>query len=233
MFDLIVSNNCLFNGLLTKVGENMSALVLNIHYQTPEVNKIQKVVSALRDGAVILYPTDTQFTLGCSLSNKEGIERIRAIKGINENHAMTFLCDSLSNISEFAKVSDEAYKLIKRLIPGPYTFILPASKLVPKFAQNAKRSTAGLRVPDNNLSQILLKNMESPIIAISAKLPDKQPMNDPDDIIDSFSKLVDIAVSSDKYNFTGESTVLDMTSENFEIIREGAGMDKLRDFVKE
>ncbi len=210
----------------------MSAQILNIHHQTPEVNKIEKVVSALKDGAVILYPTDTQFTLGCALSNKEAISRLRTIRQLPENHSMTFLCDSLSNVSEFAKVSDEAYKLIKRLIPGPYTFILPASKNVPKFAQNPKKLTAGIRVPENKLSQALLKAHGFPIISISAKLPDKE-LTSPDEIIETFSKFVDIAVSSDNYSFTGESSIIEMTSDYFEIIRFGAGMDKLREFISE
>ncbi len=209
----------------------MSALLLNIHRKNPEATKINKVVSALRDGAVILYPTDTQFTLGCALSHKEAISRLRSIRKLPETQSLTFLCDSLSNVSEFAKVSDEAYKLIKRLIPGPYTFILPASKLVPKFAQNPKRSTAGIRVPENILSQALLKTLESPIISISAKLPDRILGHDPDEIIQVFSNLVDIAVSSDEYEFTGESTVIDLTSNSFEVIREGAGMSKLKDFL--
>jgi len=210
----------------------MSALVLNIHYKTPEVNKISKVVQAIRDGAVILYPTDTQFALGCSLSNKDGIERIRAIKGMNENHAMTFLCDSLSNISEFAKINDEAYKLIKRLIPGPYTFILPASKQVPKFAQNAKRSTAGIRVPDHNLSQQLLKAMGTPLIGISARTKDQDIDLSFDDIIAKFTKLVDVVVMSDEYHYVGESTILDLTGAEFMVQREGAGMEKLQEYVR-
>jgi len=210
----------------------MSALVLNIHYKTPEVNKISKVVQAIRDGAVILYPTDTQFALGCSLSNKDGIERIRAIKGMTVNHAMTFLCDSLSNISEFAKINDEAYKLIKRLIPGPYTFILPASKQVPKFAQNAKRSTAGIRVPDHNLSQQLLKAMGTPLIGISARTKDQDIDLSFDDIIAKFTKLVDVVVMSDEYHYVGESTILDLTGAEFMVQREGAGMEKLQEYVR-
>lgn len=209
----------------------MSALVLNIHNDTPEANKIQKVVAALSEGAVILYPNDTQFTLGCTLSNKEAISRIRAMRQISENHHMTFLCDSLSNISDYAKVNNEAYKLIKRLIPGPYTFILPASKNVPRFAQNPKRQTTGIRVPDNKLSQALLKAMQSPLIAVSAKLSGKPNLNETDDVIDAFMKLVDIVVTSDEYSFTGESTIIDMTTDNYEIVREGAGMEKARDFI--
>ena len=210
----------------------MSAQILNIHQETPEANKIEKVVSAIRDGAVILYPTDTQFTLGCALSNRDAINRLRSIRQLPEHQSLTFLCDSLSNVSEFAKVSDDAYKLIKRLIPGPYTFILPASKLVPKFAQNPKRLTAGIRVPENNLSQALLKSHGYPIISISAKLPGKE-LAGYDEIIEAFSKLVDIAVSSDVYSFTGESSIIDMIGDNFTIIREGAGMSKLREFINE
>ncbi|HRP02840.1 MAG TPA: L-threonylcarbamoyladenylate synthase [Candidatus Kapabacteria bacterium] len=210
----------------------MSALVLNLHYKTPEANKIDKVVNALRDGAVVLYPTDTQFALGCALSNKEGIERIRSMKGMNENQAMTFLCDSLSNISEFAKINDEAYRLIKRLIPGPYTFILPASKQVPKFAQNAKRSTAGIRVPNHLLSQQILKAMGTPIIGISARSKEQSPNLTNDEIIEKYSKLVDVVVISDEYNYVGESTILDLTNDEFVIQREGAGMEKLQEYVR-
>ena len=209
----------------------MSALILNIHNATPEVTKLQKVVTALEEGAVILYPNDTQFTLGCALSNKEAISRIRAIRQISEDHHMTFLCDSLSNISDYAKVNNEAYKLIKRLIPGPYTFILPASKNVPRFAQNPKRQTAGIRVPQNTLSQALLKSLGNPLIAVSAKLKDKPEISEPDEIIAAFSKLVDIIVVSEEYNFTGESTIIDMTSDVYEVVREGAGMDKVSDFI--
>ncbi len=209
----------------------MAAEILTLHPQTPEIRKITKVVDALRDGAVILYPTDTGFTLGCALSNKEGISRIRFIRKLPENKSMTFLCDSLSNVAEFAKVSNNAYRTIKRLIPGPITFILPASKQVPKFAQDPKRNTAGIRVPDNTLSQLLLKTMEAPIISITAKNEDGTVPPDPEQLVDMFAPLVDIAVRSDSYSFTGESTVLDMTNEEFTILREGAGFDLVKEYV--
>lgn len=208
----------------------MIAENLMIHSVTPEMRKIEKVVSALKEGAVILYPTDTGFTLGCDLSNKNAIEKIRQIRNLDSSKSMTFLCDSLSNVSEFAKVSNIAYRTIKGLIPGPYTFILPASKLVPKYAQDPKKNTAGIRVPNNVLSQALLKELGNPLISISAKIDES---NEPDDIIDSYSKLVDIAVSSEIYSFVGESTIIDMTSDvdQFEIIREGAGMAKAKEFI--
>ena len=211
----------------------MASLVLSIHSKTPELRKIEKVVNALQEGAVILYPTDTGFTLGCELSNKEAIQRIRAIRRISDSKAMTFLCNSLSNIAEFAKVSNTAYKTIKALIPGPYTFILPASKLVPKFAQDPKRNTAGIRVPDNVLSQLLLKENGAPIISISAKNDEVKEAFTPDVIVEVFSKHVDVAVRSDSYSFVGESSVIDMTTDEFSFFRQGAGYEKLTNFLEE
>jgi tRNA threonylcarbamoyl adenosine modification protein (Sua5/YciO/YrdC/YwlC family) len=209
----------------------MAAIELMIHSKTPELRKIAKVVEGLNDGAVILYPTDTTFTLGCALSNKDAINRIRAIRKISNEHSLTFLCFSLSNVSEFARVSNASYRAIKRLIPGPFTFILPASRMVPKFAQNPKRKTAGIRVPDNVLSKLLLKNLGSPIISITAKTPEGVYIEDPEELIDAFSPHVDIAVRSDKYNFKGESTIIDMTSDEFRIVREGADVEKALELV--
>jgi tRNA threonylcarbamoyl adenosine modification protein (Sua5/YciO/YrdC/YwlC family) len=209
----------------------MGALVYNIHSETPEMKKISAVADAVNDGAVILYPTDTGFTLGCNLSNKNAIEKIRRIRGFSTDKSLTFLCDSLSNISEFAKVNNEAYKTIKRLIPGPYTFILPASREVPKFAQNPKRNTAGIRVPQHTLARLLLKDVGHPIISISAKIGDNEMPNSPDELADAFTKLVDVVVTSEKYNFLGESTVIDMTEEQFYLIRKGSGWDKISEFV--
>jgi tRNA threonylcarbamoyl adenosine modification protein (Sua5/YciO/YrdC/YwlC family) len=210
----------------------MAKLVLSIHSKTPELRKIDKVVEALNEGSVILYPTDTGFSLGCTLSNKEAIQRIRAIRGLPDGKAMTFLCNSLSNIAEFARVTNLAYRTIKRLIPGPYTFILPASKLVPKFAQDPKRKTAGLRVPDQALPLLLLKQLESPLISISAKKPFGEPFKDNEELIEYYANLVDVAVRSDEYSFSGESTVIDMTSDDFTIMREGAGYEKVMELME-
>lgn len=209
----------------------MAAEILTIHHETPELRKIDRVAEALKSGAVILYPTDTGFSLGCELSNKDAISKLRLIRRLPEGKALTFMCDSLSNISDFAKVSNYAYKTIKRLIPGPYTFILTASKLVPKFAQDPKRKTAGIRVPDNDLSRLLLKAVGSPIISITAKIDGEDLLATPDLIIERFAPMVDIAMVCDHYNFTGESTVIDMTTDEFRIIREGAKYEVVQQVI--
>lgn len=211
---------------------NMSSVTLTMHPENPDLRKIYKIVEALREGAVILYPTDTGFALGCALDNKAAAERIRALRRLPDSKSMTFLCDSLSNISEYAKVSNKAYKTIKGLIPGPYTFILPASKLVPKLAQDPKKKTTGIRVPNDILSQTLLKSLKAPMISISAKNDNLvDHFTDPEAIIKEFRNQVDIVAIADEYHFVGESTVIDMTTDEFVISRHGAGIDKVFEFV--
>lgn len=208
----------------------MAKEILNIHSETPEMRKVKMAADALKDGAVILYPTDSGFSLGCDLSNKSAIDKIRFIRRLSKDHQLTFLCRDLANISEFAKVDNVAYRTIKALIPGPYTFILPASKNVPHFAYNPKRSTAGIRVPNNELVQLLLQEVGNPILAISAKNED-DTLQTPDEIIDFFGKQVDLTVTSDAYDFVGESSVIDMTEQEFKVIRKAAGGEELDEML--
>lgn len=209
----------------------MDTFVMDIHPETPQSYKVAKVASALKEGAVILYPTDTGFALGCAISNKRAITRVRDIRKIPTSKPLSFLCESLTNIAEFAKVSNMAYKTIKRLIPGPYTFILPASRAVPRLAQDPKRKTVGIRVPSHPFPVALLHEMGHPIISISAKNGDED-IDDHDRLIASMKGLVEIAVTSPHYDFVGESTVLDMTDDDdFRIVREGAGIENVQDFV--
>ena len=204
----------------------MATNIITVHPVTPEIRKIENIVEEIVNGAVILYPTDTGLALGCALSNKNGIAKIRSLRKLSEHKSMTFLCDSLSNIAEFAKVGNTAYRTIKHLIPGPYTFILPATKAVPRFAQDPKRQTTGIRVPDANIAQAILKTLGTPLISISAKLEEDIYRFDYEEIFDRFASQVDIAVTDDDYTFVGESTIIDMTTDNFAILREGAGLDE-------
>ena len=211
----------------------MSALKFILHSKTPEGRKIDKIIEMLNDGAVILYPADTDFALGCNLSNKDAISRIRGIRRLPDHKEMTFICDSLSNVAEFAKVSNPAYKMIKSLIPGPFTFILPASKLVPKFAQDSKRRTAGIRVPDNILCKSLLYALGSPIISITARKEDDTPYENQEEMFKSLNNLVDVIITSDEYHFVGASTIIDMTTDEFSIIRDGAEFERVREYISE
>lgn len=210
----------------------MAADYIKIHHITPENNKIKKAAEFINNGAVILYPADTGFSLGCRLSDKNAIEKLRKVRNISNNHSLTFLTEDLSNVSTFAKVSDKAYKTIKGLIPGPFTFILPASREVPKLAQNPKRQTSGIRVPDSKFLTTLIKEVGSPIISSSARIEgDDEFIPTPDEIIEFYGKQVDLVIEFDEYNFYGESTVLDMTTDEFVVIREGAQMEKVEEFM--
>lgn len=204
----------------------MANEILNIHSKTPEARNVKMVAEALKNGAVILYPTDSGYSLGCDLSNKDAIDRIRLIRRLDKNHQLTFLCRDLANISEFAQVDNTAYRTLKSLIPGPYTFILPASKNVPHFASSPKRNTAGIRVPNSVLVQALLKEVGNPLLAISAKMEDNSYYS-PEEVVEHYGNQVDLVVTSEEYNFEGDSTVLDLTKPEYEIIREGAGIEKL------
>ena len=205
------------------------ATTYEIHPETPQLRRIDDIVAALQNGAVMLYPTDTVYAIGCDLQSKVGVERVRQIKRMSNDKPLTFLCQSLSNIAEYAVVADSAYRLMKHFIPGTYTFILPATKLVPKLVQDPKRKTTGIRVPKHTLCQTLLDRLGNPVISASAHIQD----DDGDlptlglekaRLFDELAKLVDIIIDDDSEPGTEGSTVLDMTIDPPEIIREGLGL---------
>lgn len=207
------------------------ATTYEIHPQTPQVRRIDEIVAALRNGAVMLYPTDTVYAIGCDLKSKIAVDRVRQIKRMSNDKPLTFLCQSLSNISEYAIVSDPAYRLMKHLIPGPYTFILPATKLVPKLVQDPKRKTTGIRVPKHPLCQILLENLGNPIVSASAHTQDEDG-NESIEVenavlFDRLEKLVDIIIDDGSESRLEGSTILDMTIDPPEVIREGLGWSEV------
>lgn len=203
-----------------------------IHPETPQTRKIEQVRTALQAGAVMLYPTDTVYAIGCDLRVKGAIERVRQIKRLANEKPLTFLCPSLSNIASYAYVSDSAYKLIRRLIPGPYTFLLPATKLVPKLVINPKRKTTGIRVPDHAICQALLQALDNPVISTSAPTPpDKDPSHvTKPELFDFLEKLVDVIID-DALPLQGYqvSTMLDLTQEEPVVIRQGLGWEAIAD----
>lgn len=179
----------------------------------------------------MLYPTDTVYAIGCDLSSKSAIQRVRQIKQLSNDKPLTFLCSSLSNISSYAFVSDPAYRLMRHLIPGPYTFLLPATKLVPKLVQNPKRKTTGIRVPDHPLCQALVESLGNPIISTSAHaLADTETSRvdfsgSQAELFDRFDNLVDLIIDDGTEPGNEVSTILDLEGPEPIIIRRGLGWE--------
>jgi tRNA threonylcarbamoyl adenosine modification protein (Sua5/YciO/YrdC/YwlC family) len=209
------------------------ATKIKIHPVTPHQKRIFEVSDYLHQGSVILFPTDSQYALGCVFDNKKGIDRIRQIRQLKEDHLMTLICDSLSGISKFAIVSDDNFKIIKRLIPGPYTFVLPATKSVPRLLQHPKRKTIGIRVPDYPICQKLVAELGDPLLSTTAKSPDLNEQNelylDRDELFTFMDKQVDYIID-DEQNLTKQQTsIIDMTNDRAIILRRGLGLSKLED----
>jgi tRNA threonylcarbamoyl adenosine modification protein (Sua5/YciO/YrdC/YwlC family) len=217
-------NKKIFNNYLTTIYfRKETTMYLKVHPVTPQGRHIHHAVEVLNSGGVIIYPTDTVYGIGCSIFNTQAIERIYQIKGQDVYKPFSFICSDLSHISEYAKVSNLAFKLMKQLIPGPYTFILPASRLkqLPK-SMISKRKTVGIRVPNNKICATLVKELGHPILSASVTDDKGDVINDPDLIKEVYGKRVDLIL--DGGNSSLElSTVLDLTDEQPIVVREGAG----------
>ena len=192
-----------------------------LHPQDPQHRFISKAVKIIKDGGVIIYPTDTVYGIGCDIFNKEALERIFRIKNESDTKLFSFVCSDLKDIAKYARVSDYAYRMMKHLLPGPYTFILPASKTVPKTLWT-KRKTVGIRVPNNAVALKLVRELGNPIISTSVTTRKGQIMNDPDIIKVVFDKLVDLMLSSG-FGKNTPSSIIDLSEDVPVIIREGAG----------
>ncbi len=196
-------------------------MYLNINSQNPQMRLIKKAVDILQDGGIIIYPTDTVYGLGCDLFNKRGIEKIYEIKRRNKKQPLSFVCADLKDISQYAKVSDYAYKTMKRLLPGPYTFILEASRLVPKIIL-PKRHTTGIRVPDNEICLALVRELGHPIISTSVTAEDGEVLSDPSEIKEKFGNRVDLIIDGGPLG-SDPSSVISLVDDVIEIIRVGKG----------
>jgi len=193
----------------------------NINSQNPPMRLIRKAVEVLRDGGLVIYPTDTAYGLGCDLFNKKGIEKIYRIKRRSEKQPFSFVCADLKDISRYARVSDYAYKTMKRLLPGPYTFILEASRLVPKIIL-PKRQTTGIRVPDNRICLALVGELGQPVISTSVKDDDGELMTDPAEMERKFRHCVDLVIDGG-IQASGQSSVINLVDDRTEVIRIGKG----------
>ena len=213
------------------------ATLYEIHPQNPQQRSIEQITDALKQGAVMLYPTDTVYAIGCDLNDKSAVERVRQIKQLSNDKPLTFLCSSLSNISEYAKVSDRAYRIMKHLIPGSYTFLLPATKQVPKMVLSPKRKTTGIRVPDSILCQELLETLGNPIVSTSAHIPDEEgdfPTMGVEKalLFDALENQVDIIIDTNTEPGFEVSTIIDFTDEEPAIIRQGLGFSEVEKWLE-
>ena len=193
-----------------------------IHPDNPQTRLIHQAVEIIKKGGVIVYPTDSGYALGCAIGEKAAMDRIVAIRQLPENHNFTLVCHALSEISLYAMVSNQSYRLIKNNTPNPYTFILPATKELPRRLMT-KRKTIGIRVPDNAIALALLEALGEPILSCSLMLPHTEVTeSDPDEIRDYLEKRVELIIHGG-YLSQQPTTVVDLTDETPVIIREGAG----------
>jgi tRNA threonylcarbamoyl adenosine modification protein (Sua5/YciO/YrdC/YwlC family) len=203
----------------------MKAKIIKIYPENPQERKIKEVVEALQKGAVVIYPTDTVYGLGCDIHNAKAVGRVCKIKNINPSKInLSFICYDLSHISEYTKnLPTSTFKIMKKALPGPFTFILPSSNKVPKML-NTKKDTVGIRIPDNNIPRMLVKELGNPIITTSVKDDDDmiEYSTDPELIYEKYSGLVDIVIDGGNGSNT-PSTVIDCTGSEIEVVRQGMG----------
>jgi tRNA threonylcarbamoyl adenosine modification protein (Sua5/YciO/YrdC/YwlC family) len=198
-------------------------MILHIHPENPQSRQIKTLVECLRDGGVVIYPTDTVYGLGCDIFQQKAVEKICRIKGVDPLKAqLSFVCDDLSDLSKYTKsITTPLYRLLKSHIPGPFTFILPASKEVPKILKS-KKNTIGLRVPDHPIARAMIQELGNPILSSSLPGEMVEEYTDPELIYEKFGKLVDIVVDGGiggiKY-----STIVDLTGVEPVILRQGLG----------
>ncbi len=197
-------------------------MILKINSQNPEKRKINQVIEVLKKGGIIAYPTDTSYGIGCDLNNKKAISKIYQILHLPKDKHLSFLCPNLSNVSEYAVVSNIAYKTMKRVIPGPYTFILDAAKTVPS-ALLSKRKQVGIRVPDNQICLTIIEELGNPLINKTAKKENGEYFLDAQEIKEQLGHTLDLIIESDKTIKQGKSTIIDFSDMEVKLKREGLG----------
>lgn len=201
-------------------------MLLRIHSERPNYNEIAQVVTCLRDGGVVIYPTDTVYGIGCDIHKQRAVERVCKIKGINPEKAnFSFICSDLSHLSDFTKQIDTAtYKVMRKALPGPFTFIVEANNNVPKLFKS-KKKTVGIRIPDNKICLEIVKQLGNPIMTTSIHDDDEiiEYTTDPELIYEKYKNLVDIVIAGG-YGNNEASTVIDCSDGGFTILRQGAGL---------
>ena len=195
----------------------------SIHPENPQLRLIRQAVEIVRAGGVIVYPTDSAYALGCQIGDKKALDRIRQIRQLDKHHNFTLMCRDLSELSAYAKVDNQVFRLLKTYTPGPYTFILDATAEVPRRLMHPKRKTIGLRVPSNPIALALLEELGEPLMSVTLIMPtDEYPLTDPYDIRDTLEHHVDLIVDGG-YCGLEATTVVDLSGEVPQITRQGVG----------
>ena len=199
------------------------AQFFQIHPDNPQPRLIRQAVEILRSGGVIVYPTDSSYALGCQVGNKEAMDRIRIIRRLDDRHNFTLVCRNLAEVSQYTKISNQQYRLIKSLTPGPYTFILKATKQVPRRLMHPKRKTIGIRIPDNRIALALAEELNEPILSSTLILPgDEMPLTDPYEMKDLLEHQVDLIIDGG-YCGMEPTTVVVMEDDEPWVARKGKG----------
>jgi len=199
------------------------AKLIEIHPDNPQARGVAEIVETIRDGGLIAYPTDSSYAFGCHIGDKRAMDRIRRIRRTDKNHNFTLVCSDLSEIGTYARVDNWAYRLIRAMTPGPYTFILPATREVPKRLQHPKRRTIGLRVPDHTLVRAMLEALGEPIMSSTLLLPgDELPLTDANDIEERIGHEIDLIIDAGPTGIEPTS-VIDLSEGTARVLRVGRG----------
>jgi tRNA threonylcarbamoyl adenosine modification protein (Sua5/YciO/YrdC/YwlC family) len=199
------------------------AQFFQVHPDNPQARLVRQAVDIIRDGGVIIYPTDSSYALGCHIGDKRALERIRQIRRLDERHNFTLVCRDLSEVSQYTKIDNTAHRLIKSLTPGAYTFILTATKEVPKRLMHPKRKTIGIRIPDNRIALALAEELNEPIMSTTLILPgDDMPLMDPYDMKETLGNQVDLIIDGGYCGYE-PTTVVHLHDDEVRMTRIGKG----------
>ncbi|MEU3349852.1 L-threonylcarbamoyladenylate synthase [Streptomyces sp. NPDC006700] len=199
------------------------AKYFDVHPDNPQPRAIRQVADSVRDGALIAYPTDSCYALGCRLGSRDGIERIRTIRHLDDRHHFTLVCQDFAQLGQFVRIDNDVFRAIKASTPGSYTFILPATREVPRMLQHPKKKTVGVRIPDHVVTQALLTELGEPLLSSTLLLPDEEePLTQGWEIKDRLDHVLDAVVDSGDCG-TEPTTVIDFSSGEAEVVRQGAG----------
>lgn len=218
-----MQTDCLFVLFLFYLLEVILVYISRIHQENPQQRLIEQAVSVIREGGLVVLPTDCAYVFACNIHDKSAMDRLRQIRNIDEKHLLTLICHDLANIGLYARVDNAQYRFLKSATPGPYTFILDASKELPRRIMSPKRKTIGVRIPDHLMLLTLLQAIDEPLLSSSLILPGQtEPMTDAEEIAETLGNRVDLIVESG-VPATYVTTVLDLTTTEYQLIRQGAG----------